>query len=39
MDFKDADDIDDDELNEILWAAIKGPGSPAPAPVRSRFAR
>ena len=39
MDFKDADDIDDDELNEILWAAIKGPGSPPPAPVRSRFAR
>ncbi len=39
MDFKDADDIDDDELNEILWAAIKGPGVPMPAPVRSRFAR
>ena len=39
MNFKDADDIDDDELNEILWAAIKGPGPPPPAPVRSRFAR
>jgi DNA-binding beta-propeller fold protein YncE len=39
MNFKEADDIDDDELNAILWAAIKGPGVPMPAPVRSRFAR
>ena len=39
MDFRDADDIDDDELNAILWAAIKGPDVPMPAPVRSRFAR
>jgi hypothetical protein len=39
MNFKDADDIDDDELNEILWAAIEGPNTPFPAPVRSRFAR
>jgi DNA-binding beta-propeller fold protein YncE len=39
MNFKDADDIDDDELNDILWAAIKGPDVPVPAPVRSRFAR
>jgi hypothetical protein len=39
MDFHDADDIDDDELNGILWAAIKGPGVPMPEPVRSRFAR
>ncbi len=37
MDFKDADDIDDDELNAILWAAIKGPNVPMPPPVRSRF--
>ena len=37
MDFKEADDIDDDELNAILWAAIKGPNVPVPAPVRSRF--
>jgi DNA-binding beta-propeller fold protein YncE len=35
MDFKDADLIDDDELNDILWAAIKG--TDAPAPVRSYF--
>jgi hypothetical protein len=39
MNFKDADDIDDDELNAILWTAIKGPDVPMPAPVRSRFAR
>lgn len=39
MNFKDADDIDDDELNAVLWAAIKGPDVPMPAPVRSRFAR
>ncbi len=39
MNFKDADDIDDDELNDILWAAIKGPNAPPPVPVRSRFAR
>ncbi len=37
MDFDDADRIDDDELNEILWAAIKG--TPAPPPVRSYFSR
>jgi hypothetical protein len=37
MDFSDADRIDDDELNEILWAAIKG--TPAPPPVRSYFSR
>jgi hypothetical protein len=39
MDFKEADDIDDNELNEILWAAIKGPNAAVPAPVRSRFSR
>jgi DNA-binding beta-propeller fold protein YncE len=38
MDFSQEDRIDDDELNAVLWAAIKGPGAPAPAPVRSRFA-
>ncbi|SRR5579875_520065 len=35
MDFEDADEIDDDELNEILWIAIKG--TEPPAPVRSYF--
>jgi hypothetical protein len=38
MDFDDADEIDDNELNAILWAAIKGPNLPAPPPVVSRFA-
>jgi phospholipase C len=38
MRFEDADEIDDDELNAILWAAIKGPDTPMPVPVRSRFA-
>ena len=38
MDFSQEDRIDDDELNNILWAAIKGPNVPPPAPVRSRFA-
>jgi DNA-binding beta-propeller fold protein YncE/phospholipase C len=37
MNFKDADDVDEDELNRILWAAIKGPDAPMPVPVRSRF--
>ena len=35
MDFDDADKIDDDELNEILWIAIKG--TEPPSPVRSYF--
>jgi len=39
MNFKDADDVDEDELNRILWAAIKGPDVPMPPPVRSRFSR
>jgi YVTN family beta-propeller protein len=37
MRFDDADEVDDDELNAVLWAAIKGPGVPMPAPVASRF--
>ncbi len=35
MDFDEADEIDDDELNAILWIAIKG--TEPPAPVRSYF--
>jgi YVTN family beta-propeller protein len=35
MDFDDADEIDDDELNAILWTAIKG--TEPPVPVRSYF--
>ncbi len=37
MDFSEEDRIDDDELNEVLWRALKG--SPPPAPVRSAFTR
>ncbi len=39
LNFKDADDVDEGELNAILWAAIKGPNVPMPVPVRSRFGR
>ncbi len=35
MDFDEADEIDDDELNDILWIAIKG--TEPPVPVRSYF--
>jgi DNA-binding beta-propeller fold protein YncE len=37
MDFREADRIDDDELNEVLWRAIKG--TEPPAPRRSYFGR
>ncbi|MGH9659669.1 MAG: alkaline phosphatase family protein, partial [Bryobacteraceae bacterium] len=37
LDFSEEDRIDDDELNEILWRAIRG--TEPPAPVRSYFAR
>jgi hypothetical protein len=37
MDFDEADEADDDELNAVLWAMIKGPGAAAPVPVASRF--
>ena len=37
MNFDEADDIDDDELNDILWRSIRK--DPPPAPVRSYFSR
>jgi hypothetical protein len=37
MDFSDADRADDDQLNDVLWRAIKH--SPAPPPTRSGFAK
>jgi len=37
LDFSDADLIDDDELNDILWRAIRG--TDPPPPVRSYFSR
>jgi YVTN family beta-propeller protein len=38
LDFSDIDKADPDELNAILWAALK-PGEPMPAPVHSLFSR
>ncbi len=38
LDFSDYDLADPDELNQILWAALK-PGQPIPAPVRSAHVR
>jgi YVTN family beta-propeller protein len=37
MNFDEADDVDDDELNEILWRAIRG--NEPPPPVRSYFGK
>jgi len=37
LDFSEADRIDDDELNDILWRALRG--TEPPAPVRSFFGR
>jgi hypothetical protein len=37
MDFSDADLADDDDLNDVLWRAIKH--SDPPAPTRSAFTR
>ena len=37
LDFHEADLADDDELNQILWLAMKG--TEPPAPVRSFFSR
>jgi hypothetical protein len=37
MDFSEADRADDDELNDILWRAIRN--TDPPAPTRSYFAR
>ncbi len=38
MDFSDFDRINDFELNEILWRAVKGRDAPMPAPVRRAIA-
>jgi hypothetical protein len=37
LDFSEADRIDDDELNDILWRAIRN--TEPPSPVRSYFSR
>jgi hypothetical protein len=38
MNFEEEDAIDEDELNTVLWIAIKGK-TPQPSPVRSLFSR
>ena len=38
MDFDEYDRIDDFELNEILWRAIKGKDAPVPPAVRQAIA-
>jgi YVTN family beta-propeller protein len=38
MDFSEYDRVDDFELNEILWRAVKGKDAPIPAPVRRAIA-
>lgn len=38
MDFSEYDRIDDFEMNEILWYAVKGPQAPQPAVVRRAIA-
>ena len=38
MDFSEYDKIDDFELNEILWHAVKGPDAPMPPAVRRAIA-
>jgi hypothetical protein len=38
MDFSEVDRIDDFELNEILWRAIKGADAPLPPAVRRAIA-
>ncbi len=38
MDFSEYDLVDDFELNEILWRAVKGPDAPVPPVVRTAIA-
>ena len=38
MDFSEYDKIDDFELNEILWRAVKGADAPVPPAVRRAIA-
>ncbi len=38
LDFSQEDRADDDELNDVLWLAVRGSSAP-PAPTRSYFAR
>ena len=33
MDFDDVDEAPEDELNRVLWLAMKGPDQPYPTPI------
>ena len=33
MDFDDVDEAPEDELNRVLWLAMKGPAAPYPTPI------
>jgi hypothetical protein len=37
MDFAEADEADDIQLNEIIWRSVKGAESAMPPPVRAAF--
>ena len=37
MDFSEADEINEQLLNEILWKSVKGANSDLPAPKRAAF--
>jgi len=37
MNFEEEDQNNDDDLNDILWAAVKGSNTPRPVPVRRMF--
>jgi DNA-binding beta-propeller fold protein YncE len=39
MNMEEADQAPDLELNEIIWSAVRGPGSTMPPPVRAAFIR
>jgi DNA-binding beta-propeller fold protein YncE len=37
MDFSKSDQVDDIELNEVVWRSVRGGKDPMPAPVRAAF--
>jgi hypothetical protein len=39
LDFSKEDAADEQTLNRAVWAAMRGPGSPMPAPVHAAFVR
>ena len=39
FDFSREDAVDDQAFNRVIWAAVRGEGSPMPAPVHAAFVR